>query len=442
MRIGFAERDITPAIGKQMPGGSHVLTATKPARGKLLAVAAAFESDDGAVILVSTDMLHMSDVFANDVRDRISVATGVGRERVMVCATHSHTAGATDHPIWDCPADPEVAVLTANGMVEAATEAFFCRAEGGFGVGVGEDARYGFCRDNYMADTGNIKTNPGYERPIVRPADVPDSSVNVLRAEDGAGNIVGFIVNYANHPDCHGSSRNKDRFSADYPGALRRTLKRIYGEDVKVLFFNGSAADINCYDFIGKRHFGYCGGTKNAPEAIGAGLASTVAGINGSITLTEDHRTGAGFGMVHVTARKPTAEQVAWAHEVMKNPESYSYSDRGYAADYVIPYTEDFLDIPVYTLRLGPWAIVGLPGEVYTVIGRNIKERSPFLHTLIFELANGVCGGYFTPAHIQASPESYAAQIFRGNGYTGPETADKLVEEALRQLTELKNNEA
>ena len=441
MRIGFAERDITPAVGKQMPGGSHVLTATKPARGKLLAVAAAFESDDGAVILVSTDMLHMSDVFADGVRDRISAATGVGRERIMVCATHSHTAGATDHPIWDCPADPEVAALTADGMVGAATEAFAQRAEGGFGVGVGEDARYGFCRDYYMADTGNIKTNPGFERPIVRPADVPDSSVNVLRAEDGAGNIVGFIVNYANHPDCHGGSQNKDRFSADYPGALRRTLKRIYGEDVKVLFFNGSAADINCYDFIGKRHFGYCGGTKNAPEAIGAGLASTVAEINGSITLTEDYRTGAGFGTVHVTARKPTAEQIAWAHEVMKNPEAYSYSDRGYAADYVIPYTEDFLDIPVYTLRLGPWAIVGLPGEVYTVIGRSIKEQSPFAHTLIFELANGVCGGYFTPPHIQASPETYAAKIFRGNGYTGPDTADKLVKEALRQLTELKNNE-
>ena len=142
-----------------------------------------------------------------------------------------------------------------------------------------------------------------------------------------------------------------------------------------------------------------------------------------------------------MTARKPTAEQIAWAHEVMKNPEAYSYSDRGYAADYVIPYTEDFLDIPVYTLRLGPWAIVGLPGEVYTVIGRSIKEQSPFAHTLIFELANGVCGGYFTPPHIQASPETYAAKIFRGNGYTGPDTADKLVKEALRQLTELKNNE-
>ena len=65
MRIGFAQKDITPAIGKQMPGGAHVLTTTKPARGKLLATAAAFEENGEAVLLVSIDMLHMSDAFAN-----------------------------------------------------------------------------------------------------------------------------------------------------------------------------------------------------------------------------------------------------------------------------------------------------------------------------------------------------------------------------------------
>ena len=193
------------------------MTATKPPRGKLMAVAAAFEENGEGVILVSVDMLHMSDAFANDARDRIAAATGLPRERVMVCATHSHTAGAMGHTIWDCPADHEVAAMTANGMVEAATEAYITRVEGGFGVAVGEERRYGFCRDYYMADTGNIKTNPGYQRPIVRPADVPDYSVNVLRAEDGEGHIVGFIVNYANHPDCHGS--DKESFSADYPGA-------------------------------------------------------------------------------------------------------------------------------------------------------------------------------------------------------------------------------
>ena len=127
MKIGFAQKDITPAIGKQMPGGAHVLTATKPPRGKLLATAAAFEENGEAVLLVSIDMLHMSDAFAADVRARIAAATGIPCERVMLCATHSHTAGAMGHSIWDCPADHEVAALTANGAAEAAREAFETR---------------------------------------------------------------------------------------------------------------------------------------------------------------------------------------------------------------------------------------------------------------------------------------------------------------------------
>ncbi len=436
MRIGFAEYDITPPLGKQMPGGTHVMVATQPPRGKLLATAAVFEAGDEQVLLVSVDMLHMRTAFADSVRARIASETGVPLDHVMVCATHAHTAGALDYAIWDCPADDEVVALTAKGMVEAAKSAMANRTEGGFGVGLGEERRYSFCRDYYMGDTGTIRTNPGYKRPIVRPVEVPDYSVNVMRAEDAEGNILAFIVNYANHPDCHGGAVNKDRFSADYPGALRRTLKRVYGEEVKVLFFNGTAGDINCIDFMGKRHLSYYGGRKNAPEAIGAGLGATVIDINNDITLTEEHRLGAATDTVRVSARKPSAEQIAWAHEVMKDPEAYSFADRGYAADYVIPYDEDYLDVPVYALRVGPWAIVGLPGEIFTVIGRGIKERSPFKNTLVFELANG-CFGYFTPKHIQESPEAYEATIFRCNGYTGPETAQKLEEKALELLHRL-----
>ncbi|MEN6544886.1 MAG: hypothetical protein ABFE07_02500, partial [Armatimonadia bacterium] len=37
--------------------------------------------------------------------------------------------------------------------------------------------------------------------------------------------------------------------------------------------------------------------------------------------------------------------------------------------------------------------IVGVPGEVLTEIGLQIKQRSPFAHTMVVSLANG-CIGY------------------------------------------------
>jgi len=47
-------------------------------------------------------------------------------------------------------------------------------------------------------------------------------------------------------------------------------------------------------------------------------------------------------------------------------------------------------------LRIGPAAIVGLPGEVFCALGHELRRRSPLSPTLVAELANG-CVGYLLP---------------------------------------------
>ena len=41
---------------------------------------------------------------------------------------------------------------------------------------------------------------------------------------------------------------------------------------------------------------------------------------------------------------------------------------------------------------IGDIAIVGVPGEFFTVLGQEIKRRSPFRYTYVFELANDYIG--------------------------------------------------
>jgi neutral ceramidase len=43
-------------------------------------------------------------------------------------------------------------------------------------------------------------------------------------------------------------------------------------------------------------------------------------------------------------------------------------------------------------LRIGDVAIVGVPAEVFTQLGIDIKNRSPFRHTYVAELANDWIG--------------------------------------------------
>ena len=76
--------------------------------------------------------------------------------------------------------------------------------EATLGTGKGEEKRYSFCRDIRMTD-GSIKMNPNrtHRELMVAPISTPDYTVNVMRIDSAEGDVRGFIVNYANHPDCH-----------------------------------------------------------------------------------------------------------------------------------------------------------------------------------------------------------------------------------------------
>ena len=70
-----------------------------------------------------------------------------------------------------------------------------------------------------------------------------DPTLRVLRADTPDRQPIGAILNYP----CHGTVMNRDNLmiSADYPGATVRTVQKVIGEDVPVLFINGAFANIN-----------------------------------------------------------------------------------------------------------------------------------------------------------------------------------------------------
>ena len=108
LRAGFAETDITPPIGKLMPGGFEPCVAIEPPRGRLKVTAMAVENGDAKMILVSADLLSMSVGYADRLRARISARTGVPVENIMLASTHIHTGAAVDYQLWLCPPDEEV----------------------------------------------------------------------------------------------------------------------------------------------------------------------------------------------------------------------------------------------------------------------------------------------------------------------------------------------
>ena len=198
LKVGFSEFDITPPVGKLIPGGFTPCLTSEPARGKLLVTAAAFEVDGNPLILVSADTLSIQISTCDRIRRRISEATGVPFDRILVGATHTHTGGQTDYQLWLCPPDLEVASLTEEGIVSAVREAYGKLSGAAIGTAKGEEIRYSFCRDIRMTD-GSITMNPNraHRELMIAPIVTPDYSVNVMRIDSAEGEVRGFIVNYA-----------------------------------------------------------------------------------------------------------------------------------------------------------------------------------------------------------------------------------------------------
>ena len=435
MLAGFAEKEFTPAEGN-MPGEIGPYYA-KGTRTPLMAHAAVITSGDQTAVFLSMDIIFITTALSDRIKKKISDAISVPVENILLACTHTHTGCGTDYQCWGTPAEPEVAEFAGDMAVEAVKEAFANRIECTYGTGKGYEPRYSFNRDWYMAD-GRLRSNPGFKGDdLIAPFDTVDQSVHVMRIDSVEENRPRcFIVNYANHPDNH-KGNERDKFSADYPGYLRLALQRRFGRDVTVVFLNGTCGDVNDMDFKYRtsdvfRAHGLC-----PPEMIGEGLAETVTKINASITMKNaDPFIGAASEMQETLRRHATDEMRAWAEMIM---------DKKAAGEQMLEHSvllaEQYLSEPeempatceveVHVMQVGDWAIVGLPGEIYTCIGTRIKANSPFPNTLVVELESGA-NGYISPDVIQdcgAYEGIYSTIAFTGHG-----TVDVLVNGATKML--------
>ncbi|HVY72332.1 MAG TPA: hypothetical protein VHH73_20525, partial [Verrucomicrobiae bacterium] len=88
----------------------------------------------------------------------------------------------------------------------------------------------------------------------------------------------------------------------------------------------------------------------------------------------------------------------------------------------------------VQVMRIGDVAIVGVPAEYFTQLGLDIKNRSPFRHTYVAELANDWIG--YLPNQEGFKLGGY--QVWTGyHSYTEPGTGERIADQAVEMLKEL-----
>jgi hypothetical protein len=92
----------------------------------------------------------------------------------------------------------------------------------------------------------------------------------------------------------------------------------------------------------------------------------------------------------------------------------------------------------IQVVLIGDVAIVGVPAEFFTVLGQDIKRRSPFRYTYVAELANDWIG--YLPDKKAFELGGY--QTWTGlHSFADRDTGERVVDAAVALLEELAKKE-
>ena len=167
-------------------------------------------------------------------------------------------------------------------------------------------------------------------------------------------------------------------------------------------------------------------------------LAETVKAELGKLKPIDAPRLAVRGRVVRLPLKENTDADIAWAKDVMEQYEKkkISFLTRVKACTIMnlVEYKADTLAAEVQVVRLGSdVALVSLPGEVFVDLGLEIKRRSPFATTIVYELANDAPSYIPTKKAIaEGSYETVNCRIKPGGGAMLVETAVGLLEELKR----------
>jgi hypothetical protein len=346
--------------------------------------------DDGTsqAAIVSVELIGLSHALWETLSVRVTEATGIPKENVMLTSVHTHAAPAIGGPPGpgSAAAGPaaEVARKRADyvkrvedAIIAAVVEAKANLQPAKMGYGTGR-ANVSMNRRARTADGGwHLGHNP----------DGPsDKTVAVVKFETMDGELFAVFSNYGVHATVMGPSNLQ--VSADLPGATSRFVEEHYGKGVIAPWTSGAGGDqAPIYDRNGTefRHV----------AVLGQILGEEVIRVADAIKTSPR-------GRIRVLQR------------VVSCPGKRTVQSPGPGRDYKVEDT-DPVPIRLSLLVVNDVAFAGVSGEVFANIGLRLKRESLFTRTVLVTHCNG-SSGYIPDddGYDQVSFEIIVTRLKRG----------------------------
>jgi hypothetical protein len=413
-RAGTATVDISPTVFPiQLRSGP-----SRYVHDPLHVRAIAFENGKGRAVIALVDAIGVGRETCDEVKELVAKKTGWDPSEMLVCATHTHSAPKGGDTT---PGRIAYEEKRTGGIVQALTGAIESLQPAKVGFASDEEPSE-VCNRRWFLKPGTMDPNPFGELDRVRtnaprnnllkPAGPIDPEVCVVDVRTRRGKALGLIANYALHyvggipKVIEDDGTTVGMASADYFGQFAQIMPyRIGGanppDHFVAMMTNGASGDINNIDFYGSR-------APRAPfEQIQVVATKAADAAWRAVKKIEEYDDDPRIVMcqrdVTLKYRKPAEAEVERARELQEMPRNQREKLHKRAIQYANntlrfadpehPETENVI---VQAVRIGDQAIVSMPFEVLVEIGLEIKEKSPFPHTFLIELANGAYG-YLPP---------------------------------------------
>lgn len=407
LRAGAAAVDITPVTWPVRLIGNFGLTLSRDAHDPLHSRALVLEDGGVKIALALIDSCYVKREELDRIKALAAQRTGIPAARILISATHTHSAPPSRAREGDAAEAAYVERLIAQtATVIGEANAKLAPARIGWAVvQIGEELynRRWFMRagaippDPYGQTTDLVRMNPPAGSPdLQHPAGGTDPGFTILSVQTAAGAPLALLGNYSLH---YVGGVPGAAVSADYFGEFSRQVSEKLPGAV-VMLTNGTSGDVNNIDFVHPR-------PRQEPfirirEVAGklAGHALTAAT---RIRYSETLPIRMAETELRLLYRKPTSQQLAFAQAAQAEPDeaklprnAKAYADRALA----LQKGPAHADIKLQAVRLGELGIAAIPFEVFTETGLALKELSPFSATFTIELANGHYGYLPTPRHF------------------------------------------
>ena len=405
LQVGVASVDITPPLGTEILGYFSRRVA-EDIHDPLEAVAMVVDDGQQQVAVMVLDLCILKREDIDIARTRAAELTGIPGQNMCISCTHIHQGPATV-TVFNTTRDEAYVQWAMHKAADAVRLAQMRLRPAAVGYAAGRVPEVNHNRRWWLKD-GTVVMHPRPASPErVRPAGPDNPELMVVGFIDpGTGQPLSALVNYALH---YVGTPAALTISADYAGALRRTLECWMGEGFRAIFVNGACGDIFWVDT-----------DKPAPEyptpffhieRVGRLLAAeAVRQWNNILDWQSDGKVAAAWREIPFRRREATDEQMKQARQMLAGPPQPDNREWVYANELMRLAQEPVeRPVPLQALRIGPVGLAAMPGEVFAEIGLAVKRLSPFEHKVIAELANDWAG--YIPTDIALREGSYETRL-------------------------------